>query len=111
MIKLSFAAALLLGVNAVNTDSKAKSTLLTSQGEQSRVDYLMDVTQLPAPSDADVERTRTYWADNERCLDLFETIIRTRRTITDTITDYHAAVETYNRECKYCSTILINDYR
>jgi hypothetical protein len=67
MFKLSFAAALLLGANAVNTDAK----LSTSDVEDRNIDYLTAVAAAPMPTPAEQQSTLDYWVGNQHCIDLF----------------------------------------
>jgi hypothetical protein len=79
MFKLSVAAALLYGASAVNTDAKINTAV--TDVEDRNIDYLTAVAQVPLPTDAEQQRTISYWADNEHCVELFETIISLRKEI------------------------------
>jgi len=95
MLKLSFAAALLLGANAVSSDAKNK---IEQIGNRDLGD-LSDLSDIPLPTQDQQDRINAYWAGNERCTNLFGQLVAIRTKINTDITDYRRIVASYNEEC------------
>jgi hypothetical protein len=100
MIKLSVAAALLIGASAVSTDAKTKTVAKTEQKELADIDFLTAIAAIPPVDEAAASKTLAYWEGNvaeetKQCFGLFEKIIAQRRTITTNIDEYIKLVEQY----------------
>ena len=79
MLKLSVAAALLLGANAVSSDIKNQAKTVVADVNDRNIGYIETITSIPLPNAADAQRTRDYWVGNQHCIDLFDQIITLRK--------------------------------
>lgn len=102
MIKLSVAAALLLGANAVSTSAKGKSAGKVDKLEDRNINYLEALEAIPPHHDYVAgNNTLAYWKkyDRQDCVDLFNSIINARLEISSSIDRYRGLVAAYDRDC------------
>jgi hypothetical protein len=98
MIKLSFAAALILGANAISSDAKNK--IASKDAADADLGDYSDIADIPLPTEEEQARINDYWKDKPTCQDLFEKLITIRKQINTDITEYRRVVADYNRDCK-----------
>lgn len=111
MIKLSVAAALLLGANAVQTTSKGKVASKQNVATGANIDYLGALTAIPEPDPVQEQTTLAYWTDNTTCYNLFQQIIDARKQITTDINTYITLIAEYQAQCNSITSLFNTYYR
>lgn len=100
MIKLSVAVALLMGANAIATDTKADLAAMSADKKDAKIDFLSAISAIPPPDEEKEQVVLNYWKDDEFCYDLFMQIIEHRKTIKTTIEEYQNLIALYHEKCK-----------
>jgi hypothetical protein len=108
MFKLSFAAALLYGANAIASDAKnqQEENIKNLFGDDATQDIL---NVLAIPSDERISQVNAYWVEqnNERCQELFNQLITIRKDINVKIGEYSDVHDEYETNCKLNIDLII----